>query len=60
MLDESEQIRMAALEHGSHIVEDAYKAAGLPWPPATPELSYDELKERAFAERHADFAVTDA
>ncbi len=60
MLDESEQIRMATIEFGSHIVEDAYKAVGLPWASVTPELSYDELKEQAIAERHPDFAVADA
>ena len=40
------------LEQGPCIVRDAYAEAGLPWPPTSAELSFDNLKELAAAERH--------
>ncbi len=52
--DESQRSRIAAIERGSHIVEDAYKAAGLPWSSPKPEPSYEELKEQAYFDRYAD------
>lgn len=48
--------RTEAIEQGAHIVEDAYRAAGLQWPPDSPTLSYDELKAQAYAERYENSA----
>ncbi len=53
-MDESQQARMAAIERGSHIVEDAYRTFDLSWPAGLPEPSFDELKAQAYAERYGN------
>ena len=42
--------RAQAIARGSTLVQDAYLAAGIPWPSGVPETSYEELKELAYAE----------
>lgn len=45
--------RAEAIAYGPSLVRDAYLKFGLVWPLAS-ELSYDDLKELAYAERYGD------
>lgn len=48
--------RAEAMRRGSMLVQDAYLAAGVPWPSGASgqEPTYDELKELAYAERYGE------
>lgn len=46
--------RAEAIAAGSHAVEDAYRAAGLAWPPQSAALPDADLKELAYEERFGE------
>lgn len=56
-----EKARQAEYERKKKLIDDApkiaeryYEKAGLPWPPPSAGLSYEELKELAYKEKYAD------
>ena len=50
--DREAQRKRALIEEGANLMERFYRSQGLPWPPPTSELSYEELKEAAYLERY--------
>lgn len=51
-LAEERERRRALIEEAPAIIERAYRERGLPWPPASSGLSFDELKEAAYRQAH--------
>lgn len=56
-----EKARQAEYERKRKLIDDApkiaeryYKKAGLPWPPPSANLSYEELKELAYRDKYPD------
>ena len=52
--DKEIQRKLKLVKEGASLMERSYRSNGLPWPPPTSELSYDELKELAYRERSGE------
>ncbi|MDM8271184.1 type II toxin-antitoxin system RelB/DinJ family antitoxin [Thermophilibacter provencensis] len=52
--DKEIQRKLKLVKEGASLMERSYCSNGLPWPPPTSELSYDELKELAYRERSGE------
>ena len=52
--DKEIQRKLKLVKEGASLMELSYRSNGLPWPPPTSELSYDELKELAYRERSGE------
>lgn len=56
--EDAERARLLKLaEEGPNIMKNAYKNLGLSWPPPESGLSYEELKELAYAERYGNDGI---
>lgn len=52
--DKELQRKLKLAEEGANLMERFYRSSGLPWPPTTSELSYEELKELAYKEQFGE------